>query len=261
MSSTGEEKKRNAGSPKDKGNPRSNGQDYQKVVKKPQRIKPDDAGQFSYDDSSLPGSIIFIIADGKYQRKMILHHPIGVTDLDENDWVLSEPDDIRQMLLQKENPSIKNFKATALKDLELDFKWSVELYEKKGDSIFAIDRDGNINRRRIVSDAKDSARRAFREDNPVVKAEKGKKQPKAIPVPETLWLDYVQPRLREDELRFYKESNPSALNKVVERMIRNDPFRTRKGPFGDQPQQRFAAGIGSLPLMGKLIQRLSAPIG
>lgn len=61
---------------------------------------------------------LFLGHVGGTANEMILHHPIGVTDLDKDEWVLSTPEDIAHLKARSEDPNKASIHAQRLKALK-----------------------------------------------------------------------------------------------------------------------------------------------
>jgi len=117
--------------------------------------------EFSGDRRIKESVVITISSAGGFSRQLTVHRPIGVTDLGDEDWVVSHTSDIAQLLATAKDPS-----ADKLYEDRRVFK--LESIIAKDPTIIELDEQGQLHYKRDEATRKkriDDARKAEREAN------------------------------------------------------------------------------------------------
>lgn len=203
----------------------------------------DGAGQIG------PHFVVQIVHPGGVEQYTV-HHPIGVTDLDdEKDWVVTPTAQVPATLKRKEDPSqgeLNQARAKFRTDLAVKAGLLVEKIEPSGSRVYFYPMDVNNTRNhhlQVANDALKAARKAKQD----LLAKTEKKSEAGILKQELSRLDDPLPfmeeglALAERALRnFWRDP---ALVQQVEQSV-PQLYRTLTGAFGDQPQVPIAGGYG-----------------
>jgi len=74
------------------------------------KLDPKDNSGFSFrSQADLKDAFVIVIGGDSGTRSITYHHPIGVTNLDVDDWVASETSDVTLLLSRKDNPFLKEY--------------------------------------------------------------------------------------------------------------------------------------------------------
>jgi hypothetical protein len=95
------------------GKNQQNGRAFTKTVKVQAKLSSTRTAPIEYvPDKRLKGAVIFTVhTGGGLSRQMVCHHPIGITDLNGNDWVVSDISDINHLLRTKDDPGFEKLRA------------------------------------------------------------------------------------------------------------------------------------------------------
>jgi hypothetical protein len=192
------------------------------------------------NDARLPGAFVILVVTSSGTRQYTMHHPIGITVLDDDDWVLTPTPEVDPMLHRVRDPNQEevNRNITAKKHKILVARDVLEIKNIDGKDVYfykgfpAKSRNEYLEEssKRITQITKDEEVE-FRTRHPIVKGQKAK-------------VFHPSPKDRIN----YLDSGVVPLEKLI-REIEKEPqvkadlqqaggqtFRTMRGPYGDQPQ-------------------------
>jgi hypothetical protein len=158
---------------------------------------------------------------GGKSTEVILHHPIGVTDLDRDDWVLSSPEEVSQMKSRSKDPNATSLSDKRTAYIRAEAISSGELVESNG-SVHYAGLLGQLPRGKFLDDLKKKA---------LKKHEKEKDYKYILKLAldeETEFTDLVKAE------KDYRQWVVSVQKEADERFPQS--FRTAKGPLEDVKQ-------------------------
>lgn len=197
--------------------------DVKKLIRAaPNNIKPNHVGEFVV--SSVPGlgaCITIVIAPSAgHATQLVIHRPIGWTDLDaEKDWVMSMSSDIDGLLARRTNPEEGKIRAAQQKN-RTHFLVSKSLLEEK-DGAYYYPGVAVCTRNEYLDQA----------DRALVIAKKEKKASLT-----SRRVDYLPDPVREHEFAIMEVlKTPEAKAEIEKDAVSS--FRTRGGPLENQNQE------------------------
>jgi hypothetical protein len=198
--------------------PRGQGKPFPKAEKVPQKLKPNGLNQLDFkQDPLLNGAWVFVMAGAGGSHSYTVHHPIGVTPLDDDEWVMTPSGDISQLLTNRESPNRKK-----IEELRKDFVFSKAIEAK----LLLREEDGTI---RLPSGTERKPVSDF--------LNKVKGNQEELP-------EGIKDTDLEEERAFRAFSRSAPIVKAASEAYRDD-FETCSGSFGETKQEpiRGAKGI------------------
>jgi len=207
---------------KDGTNDPSRGPNVVRTKAKP-KVNPVTGGNFEYVSEPRVGdSFVVVMAGPGGVQSFTFHHPIGVTDVDGEDWVCTPTGDIPSLLARRDDPDEADRKAKRDR-YRLDLVVTTKLLEKReGDSLLVYP-GTDINRQDALAKARTEAKDA-------VKAEKGKPSP-------DLYIRFLPKEVQEAEALVRKKLADRETIRKAETKFPSSGFRTRGGPLADREQE------------------------
>jgi len=184
--------------------------------------------------SVLPDSMTFLIASDCGVVQHTIHHPIGFTDLDSDDWVITPTSEIPVLLSRADDPEERK----RVSDLQLKVR-ETEAVEQG--TVVPVDGKlfypGEIPQERapLVTVARKAAEAKFKAL--LKQEEKTEKKPKgpAKKLDPKAYLDELSPEVKVLEQKFLQvRDSPVTLKKAE--AIHPFKYRTRGGPLADRDQ-------------------------
>jgi len=200
-------------------------------------------------EKPLKGALTVIISDGNHTRTLVIHHPVGITDLDGEDWVFSPVEDIPMLVARQVDPDAQRLaQLRALMREDLATKETPPLLVSKDGAYFYPTGES---RSEIVRQARANASKADASYIDQWKKEggEGEKPAKA---------DYTEyfptPELKAAERSFIEFSKKDSVKEVVVKKY-PDNYRTMGGVNADIPQ-RGCTVVGRVPPPGQVFDSL-----
>jgi len=174
-------------------------------------------------------AVVLVIATGQSTTELVVHHPIGETNLQPDDWVATPIEEVSTLLARKDNPNKARIQeARSHKVMELLIANGL-LKTDNGTTEYA-DNPELGERRLVLKDLRDPESDLTKEQRKLVE------------------------KLEKGILRFKTENN---LQAVVEREI-PDNYQTASGPLRDRPQRAVKGLTGYSPaqVVDYLLERI-----
>jgi hypothetical protein len=185
------------------------------------KVNPITGANFEYaNEPRIGDSFVVVISSSSGTQSITLHHPIGVTDVDVEDWVATPTGDIPSLLARQVDPDEADRKAQRDKH-RLDLAVAAGLLEKGSDGQL-IYPDSGVSRQSALAAARTAARDAIKDG-------KGKPSP-------DLYVKFLDTSIQELESRVRQFlANPKTIREA-EKAFPSTGFRTRSGPLADRDQ-------------------------
>ena len=176
-------------------------------------------------------------------QSLTFHHPIGVTEVDGEDWVCTPTGDIPSLLARKDDPDEADRKAKRDKH-RLDLAVASGLLIKSTGDGQLVYPDTEINRQDALAAARAAAKEA-------VKAEKAKLSP-------DLYIRFLDASIQEKEVAVRQFLAKERTIRAAETKFPNSGYRTRGGPLADRDQEGvpYLSGLGRLRATDAVIKRI-----
>jgi len=187
------------------------------------KVNPVTGANFEFaNDPRIGDAFVIVIAAPSGVQSLTFHHPIGVADVDGDDWVCTPVGDIPSLLSRKDDPDEADRKAKRDKH-RLDLAVAAKLLLKDGNGGQLIYPDTEISRQDALVTARAAAKDA-------VKAEKGKPSP-------DLYVRFLPHGVQEKELAIREFLARKSTIQAAETQFPSSGFRTRAGPLADRDQE------------------------
>jgi hypothetical protein len=212
-----------------------------KKVSKALKVSPvrSAAFEFSGDRRIKDAVVVTISAAGGFSRQLTIHPPIGITDCDDGDWVVSQTSDIAQLLATAKDPS-------AEKHMEKVRLWKVnkviEISQAADPPRDTVEIHSVTNQLHYVGDITTRKDRI----STARKTEKEANRDKAGWKPTAgSWIPYLKAEYAQNEITFRRIINSEELVKEAkEEPSLQIAFRTRyaRGFHSDQTASKALTG-------------------
>jgi len=227
----------------DKGNKNAGRGAVIRTKAKP-KVNPTSGANFEFTgDPRIGESFVIVMAGPAKNRSMTFHHPIGVTDVDEEDWVCTQTEDIPDLLARRKDPDEESIRGK--RDLHrLSLAAGRNLIQKDGQDGEVLYYGTNIPRQATIAEARRLAKEA------VV----GKGKPTA-----DAYLSFIKdPALREIESQLREFLTAEATIREAERKFPMSGFRTKSGPLADRAQQSvtYLEGLSRTEAEDAVVRRI-----
>jgi len=207
------------------------------------------------EDSSLKDSFILMVTDGKHTQQMTVHHPIGVTNMDNEEWVATDSSGVPHLLSSKEHPFKEKYDR-AIDKLITSIASRHSYVEYKLDGV-ELKHDG-VSQFKLVTDARNKARVYWKEMIPMPKdwdqsSEGAWKRPA---LPEFFYLHFLDKKLVADEIIYQRIERSLELRRELEQMFPIPLFENRGGPQHTELQRPLqgAKGLSKQMVMDQILQ-------
>jgi len=187
------------------------------------KINPVTGANFEYvSEPRIGDSYVVCVAGPNGVQSFTFHHPIGVTDVDREDWVCTPTGDIPSLLTRKDDPDEPDRKAKRDR-YRLDLVVAARLLEKRDGDGLLVYPGTDISRQDALAAARTAAKDA-------VKAEKGKPSP-------DLYIRFLPKEVQDAEAAVRDKLADKATIQAAETKFPASGFRTRAGPLADRDQE------------------------
>jgi len=187
------------------------------------KVNPVTGGNFEFVvESRIGDSFVVVMAGPNGIQSFTFHHPIGVTDVDSEDWVCTPTGDIPSLLARRDDPDEADRKAKRDKH-RLDLVVTAGLLKKSSDDGLLTYPGTGVNRQDAIATARTEAKVA-------VKAEKGK------PTPD-LYIRFLPKEVQDAETSIRKLLADAKTIRAAETKFPSSGYRTRGGPLADRDQE------------------------
>jgi len=204
-----------------KNNDNGRGPNVVRTKAKP-KVNPVTGANFEYvSEPRIGDSFVVVMGGPGGVNSFTFHHPIGVTEVDDEDWVCTPTGDIPSLLARRDDPDEADRKARRDKH-RLDLVVVANLLEKADDEGLLVYPGTDISRQDALAAARAAAKDA-------VKAEKGK-------VPPDLYIRFLPQPVQEAETLVRKKLASRETIQKAETKFPSSGFRTRGGPLADRDQ-------------------------
>jgi len=183
----------------------------------------------------LKDSFVIVIGGKATSRQFTIHHPIGCTDLDEWDWVITRSDEIQPLLLRAKDPDAARLNRLRGETLT---EWAVEnvLLKKVGDTL-CYPTSGEV-REDVLEAARKRVDKIFKADSTALERA-AKQSGTAAPKPRKRDpIDFIEGTNRTDEIKLRDYWSSSITKEAVEQRYPST-YRTRAGPLQNVDQKRI----------------------
>jgi len=219
----------NAGSSQNQGKPgKGTGPPRTKNVQVAAKLFPNmrwDASFVGSSNSFLKDCFVLVLAGGVSVRQLTYHHPIGFTDLGEDEWVASETSEINTLIARAGHPDEKSTEAKRL-TARYESAVTASLLVKTGDEYFYPAYTGE-SRSKLLSAAKKAAKEAAGEGNKSKVSD----------------ADVRARLLSELQSKEAAVRSHMATKEVIDASVAAFPlpaYETKGGPYADRPQTAVA---------------------
>jgi hypothetical protein len=229
--------------PKGKDNESGRGPNVVRTKAKP-KVNPVTGANFEFvNESRIGDSFVVVMAGPSGVQSFTFHHPIGVTDVDDEDWVCTPTADIPSLLARRDDPDEADRKAKRDKH-RLDLVVTAGLLEKDDDDGPLTYPDTGVNRQDALAKARTEAKSA-------VKAEKGKPSP-------DLYIRFLPKEVQEAESSVRKLLAEKKTIQAAETKFPASGYRTRGGPLADRDQEEvdYLSGLSRPQASDAVVKRI-----
>ena len=229
---------------KNKTNEGSRGANVVRTKAKP-KVNPVSGANFDFTpDPRLGESFVVVLGDPSMGQTMTVHHPIGITNLDDDDWVCSPTADILSLLLRKEDPTEAARRSNRDKHRLKQAITAGLLVEKADSDGDVLYRDTDVSRQATLSLARSKLKDAY--------AKGAKKGPDA-------YLPFIESetiRKKEAALRAFL-AHSSVISKA-EIAFPSSGYLTKAGPLADRVQKSvgYLEGLSRAQAVDAMIKRI-----
>lgn len=225
----------------EKANPNTNSRGIPpKKEKIPVKVKSDEKSDIIFVNQKgvLNNSFKIVLAYPNGSKQFTVHHPIGITDLEDHDWVLTESTMVHDLLDRQKDPALQRLQEArrghlyklAVEAKKLDSKDNAYVYPKSG-----LNRDALIAAARRLAD-KSIEKKVQQWKASTEALPKGEKRPPKPTPPDPIDFFRVEVKKEELDLREFLK-DPANIKKAEEEYPQT--FRTLGGTLRDQPQARI----------------------
>jgi len=135
-------------------------------------------------------SITILMSDGTSNRQLTIHHPIGYTQLEDDEWIADDTSEIPRLLSRAEHPGLAEHEELIRKKLT-----EFAIHEDKNNT-YTLDKDGKLHldgedRAITMAKARKAANDQWKADHPIAEAKKGEPQPHREKQPEGYVLGFL----------------------------------------------------------------------
>jgi hypothetical protein len=206
----------------------------QKVQRKPLELAYDHQIEVTFQQNKqIKNTFVVLVASTQYLEQLTIHHPIGITDLDNDEWVSTRTANIHYLLSRAEDPQQQKLNAVWQANRS-EYLIAMSLLTKKDDKIYY---QSDLSRPRV--EILDEADHGLKEDRKSHQAEHDEKHAGKPKKPVFKYSRTRDEFLNEVHRKFEKEIR-SALNtkEAREFVMRGAPqtYRTRGGPLCNEEQ-------------------------
>lgn len=209
------------------------------------KVNPTSGANFEFTgDPRIGDSFVIVIAGPAKNRSLTFHHPLGETDVDDEDWVCTPTEDIPDLLARLKDPdekSIREKRDNYRMKLASDRKLVMKDNDQNGEIVYA---GTTTSRQATVSEARKLAKEA------VV----GKGKPSA-----DAYLRFI----KDDSLRKAESTLREFLTKTstiheAELKVPSSGYRTRSGPLSDRAQKsvEYLEGMSRTSAEDAVVKRI-----
>jgi len=187
------------------------------------KINPTSGANFEFtNDPRVGDSFVIVISAPSKTRSMTFHHPIGETDVDDEDWVCTPTEDIPDLLARVKDPDEKSLREKR-DGYRMKLASEANLVDKAGGQNGEIVYAGtSISRQATVSEARRLAKEA------VV----GKGKPSA-----DAYLSFIEDSsLKKAETLLREFLTSDKVIKLAETQFPPTGYRTKSGPLANRVQ-------------------------
>jgi hypothetical protein len=186
------------------------------------KVNPVSGANFEYvNESRIGESFVVVMASPNGVQSFTFHHPIGVTDVDSEDWVCTPTADIPSLLARRDDPDEADRKVKRDKH-RLDLAVAAGFLEKTDGNGPLVYPDTGTSRQDALAKARAEAKNA-------VKAEKGNPSP-------DLYIRFLPKEVQEAESSIRKFLSDKKTIQAAETKFPSSGYRTRGGPLADREQ-------------------------
>lgn len=206
--------------------------DIRKAVKSaPNEVHPDKITRTTLKSQKhLKGAfVIAVIAPDDVQEQFTVHHPIGITNCEENDWVMTRSSELHYLAARAQDPKQQQV-TTARNERKNKFLVHKQLLEEKDGKLY-YPKDYTKTRNEYLAEAELHMK--------ADKRPKGARKPKRS--------DYLDEDQKEAEERILKALASKESQLFIESETGIQTFRTRGGVLEDQEQIAIKALTGKTP--------------
>jgi hypothetical protein len=187
------------------------------------KVNPVTGANFEFvNEPRIGDSIVVVLAGPSGVQSFTFHHPIGVTDVDVEDWVCTPTADIPSLLARKDDPDEADRKVKRDR-YRLHLVVHAGLLRKSDTDEQLIYPDTEINRQDALAAARSAAKDA-------VKAEKSK-------TPPDLYIRFLPQAVQEKEVAIRGLLAAKTTIQAAETKFPSSGYRTRGGPLADRDQE------------------------
>jgi len=228
---------------KAKDNESGRGPNVVRTKAKP-KVNPVTGANFDYvSESRIGDSFVVVMAGPSGVQSFTFHHPIGVTDVDAEDWVCTPTGDIPSLLARRDDPDEADRKAKRDKH-RLNLVVHAGLLEKPGGDGLLTYPGTDVNRQDALAKARAEAKDA-------VKAEKGKPSP-------DLYIRFLPKEVQEAESAVRNLLADEQTIRAAETKFPSSGYRTRSGPLADRDQEEveYLSGLSRPQAQDAVVKRI-----
>jgi hypothetical protein len=184
----------------------------------------------------LKDSFVIVIGGKNTLRQYTVHHPIGVTDLDGFDWIITRSDEVQSLMQRIKDPDAPRLNQLR-SELLTDYAVSQSLLKK--------DKEGNLlypqtmeRRDKVLGDARKHVDKDFEKTSKAWEKLKESKGSSALKPKKKDPIDYVEGENRSDELKLREYWKQPITQAAVDKEYPT-VYRTRSGPLRNEDQKRI----------------------
>jgi len=207
--------------------------DIRKAIKAaPNEIHTDKVNRFDLKTpKSLNGAcVVLIVGPGGITEQLTIHHPIGVTDLKDDDWVMTRTNEIHTLFARKDDPAEANL-MIARNKRKNDYLIKQKLLQEKDGKLY-YPTDGTKTRNEWLADA-----------DLKFQAKKKDKQSDRTGTR----VDFLDEDHKEAELAIIKCLKTDEAQTYINTGEGYQSYRTRGGVYDNEDQLAIAALGGKQP--------------
>jgi len=208
------------------------------------KVNPASGANFEFtNDPRVGDSFVIVIADPARNRQMTFHHPIGVTDVDEEDWVCTPTEDIPDLLNRRKDPDEEGIRSKR-DNFRLRLAADAGLLGVDSQSEEVMYKGTNTSRQATVAAARQAAKEA------VV----GKGKPSA-----DAYLAFIKDeslKKAESSIRLFLVEKETI--RKAEKKFPSSGFRTKSGPLSDRVQSsvEYLEGLSRIEAIDAVTTRI-----
>jgi len=208
------------------------------VKKVPLKVSPSAVPNVQYQaDDRLPESIVVLVVSANRTEAYTLHHPVGITDLTEGDWVLTRTSEVPTLLARAKDPNQKKVDEARQK-ARSDYLVAAGLLTRVGETLHYLPGvAGGKERNAVLGDADVALKAArvkekldFEQSKPSEQARKNFRS--------RLERDsFLDPEVVKHESKIREALTPEVLEREVMGKV-PQTYRTMGGPLAGTAQSR-----------------------